>query len=276
MSDTNLILSEIINSKNELISKIEASETKLLLKIKELNRKTHDIETENKILKNKIEALEKKQKSNNIVIFGIKNENNDNIVEQTISSLNKLLQVEINKSDVNNVYQLGKKGPILVEFLSYLKKREILLNTQKLKGTNVYINHDQTLKERSDGKILRENLNVAKANPENECYIKNNKLIINKKSYTADQLIQENIEEIEIPRSKFNSATATPNPGHIEKVLEEENYSEKNPKSPGTSILHTPIINPKEKSVKINIQNINLSSDNNKPKTRSVGKNEKK
>ncbi|KAK9892797.1 hypothetical protein WA026_021989 [Henosepilachna vigintioctopunctata] len=68
---------EIDESRNDLKGAIEASETTLLLKLESLNQKTQKLERENKILKEKIEALEKQNIKNNLVIFGLPNKHDE-------------------------------------------------------------------------------------------------------------------------------------------------------------------------------------------------------
>ncbi|KAK9881889.1 hypothetical protein WA026_018085 [Henosepilachna vigintioctopunctata] len=99
---------EIVESRNDLKGAIEASETTLLLKLESLNQKTQKLERENKILKEKIEALEKQNIKNNLVIFGLPNKHDEVTAQSVVQEINRLLQIELSESDINDVYSLGK------------------------------------------------------------------------------------------------------------------------------------------------------------------------
>lgn len=116
------------------------------------------------------------------------------------------MQIEVKANDINDCYKLGKKeyAPIKVELISYLKKREILSNARKLKGSYLSISHDLTEKQRKEYTILKTNLLKAKANGSQNSFIRGNRLVVGNTSYTAEEL--ENIQ----PENKANSAPPTP------------------------------------------------------------------
>lgn len=202
-----LILEEILRNRTELKNTIEASETRLLKQVEELNNKLNNLEKENADLKNKIKILETKNKKNNIVLFGL--ENSEKISPQFIcQQLKRHLDVDVIEADINNLYLSGnsQNGPVVVEFLSYIKKNSVMKNCYKLKGTTISIAHDLNFEERQKNKILRKHLNLARQNKNNVCYIKKNKLYVNGNIYTSDEL--ENKDNIE------QKLTVTP---HLEK-----------------------------------------------------------
>ncbi|XP_057663191.1 uncharacterized protein LOC130898139 [Diorhabda carinulata] len=205
-----IILEEIISSKEELKSLIEAVEVRLSLKIEDLYRKLNKVEAENRHLSNKIENIERKTKENNIVIFGLDTKPEEITPEYICNELGRLVNVTINESDLNNIYSLGRKerAPIRVEFVSYLKKSEVLKNAKNLKGTNISVANDLTLIQREEHKILRKHLILAKTNNHINCYIRRNKLFVDGKIYSPEEL--EVIETTEINRPKSNSEPATP------------------------------------------------------------------
>ncbi|KAG5876062.1 hypothetical protein JTB14_004421 [Gonioctena quinquepunctata] len=95
---------EIIKNRKEIKSAIEASESKLLLKIAELNHRVNNLEAENTILNNKIEALEITTKKNYIIIFGL--EDSGEVSPSTFcKDIKKLLDVDVHISDLNNLYR---------------------------------------------------------------------------------------------------------------------------------------------------------------------------
>lgn len=196
MSITNEnILEEIIRSKQELKALVEAIEVRLTLKIEDLNRRTNRLEIQNEHIINKIENLERKSKENNIIIFGLNTEPGEITVDYIRKEIKKLVDVNIAESDLNNFYPLGKTNnpPIKIELTSFLKKATILKNARKLRGTRISIASDLTIKQRHENNILRKHLNLAKGNKENNCYIRGNRLHVDGKIYTAEEL--ENQEE---------------------------------------------------------------------------------
>ena len=69
-------------------------------------------------------SLERKKRKNNIIIFGLVTET-EHILNNTIDKVNSLLNVNIKKTDINNIYTIGKnpqKRGILIEFISFLTK----------------------------------------------------------------------------------------------------------------------------------------------------------
>lgn len=189
----------------------------------ELNKKALEWESKYKNLQNKYEKLEKELKKNNIIIFGLDTPA-IHLEKFIIDSLNQLLDISLTLSDLNNVYTIGKqskKKPVIVKFVSYLKKREVLRNIKKLKGSNVSIAEELTLEERKESKILAQHLKKARSKKLN-AFIKNKILFVNGQKYTAEQLAEEeedtdSEEEISnnstenLEKTKPNSAPSTPN-----------------------------------------------------------------
>ncbi|KAG5868238.1 hypothetical protein JTB14_028842 [Gonioctena quinquepunctata] len=104
-----------------------------------------------------------------------------------------------------------EKPPVKIEFISYLKKTEILKQTKKLKGTGIAISHDLTFKQRHEQKILKTFLNRARENPSDHSYIKRNKLYVNSKAYTVEELQEISYSEERSEEHNTYSAPATPN-----------------------------------------------------------------
>ncbi|KAK9871655.1 hypothetical protein WA026_014103 [Henosepilachna vigintioctopunctata] len=194
---------EIVESRNDLKGAIDASETSLLLKLESLNQKTQKLERENKILKEKIEALEKQNIKNNLVIFGLPIKHDEVTAQSSF------------RSDINDVYTLGKgiNEPIKVELLYFIKKRKILHNTKQLKNTKISISNDLTELQREEQKILRQHLKYLLENTEKRCFIQGNKLIIDNKGYKATELekfLSQAIQKEGRSQSPLQVITRTP------------------------------------------------------------------
>lgn len=209
MSVTNeTILEEIKKNRKELKALIEALEVRVSLKFEDLSRRISYIEQENVILKDSIEKLERKTRENNIVIFGLKTKPEEITIDYIKKEIKNLVDVNIGESDINNFYPLAKteNPPIKVEFSTYLKKIAIFKNSKNLRKSNISIVQDQTPKQRHHNRILRKHLNLARGNNEENCFIRKNKLHVNGRTYTPEEL--EETEDLIL--EKPQSAPSTP------------------------------------------------------------------
>lgn len=207
---TKQILEEILKNRKELKNSIDALESRLLLKIEELNHKIINLENENESLRKEVEVINRNLKKNGIVIYGLSS--NDKItVEFICSKLENLLEINLTPEQISDCYLLGQNAnnPIKVELVNFWKKREILKNASKLKGKNIYISPDLTKQQLAEGKILRANLKAAKEENLKDCYIKGNKLYTEGKVYTVDELVKIEIDKRNYKR-RNNSAPHTP------------------------------------------------------------------
>lgn len=206
-----LIYDEIIKIKGELKSIIEETEVRLVSKLDQFSNRLDKLEKENHEIKSRIEFLERNQKRNNVVIFGLKKEINQISPENICSKLNQVLDTNLAASDINNAYALGNhdNSPIKVELLSYWRKNSVIKNCFKLKGTRISIAHDLTIQQRQENQTLRRQLNIAKRDKNIKCYIKQNKLHLNEQVYTPEDL--KDIEDITqyIRRTKPTSTLRT-------------------------------------------------------------------
>lgn len=202
-TDFDILLAEIKTLRTELKHFIEASETRVLLKLESVNEKVKLLERENEQLKHKLELLERNVKKNSLLIYGLKLEEY-NSPDKICETLSHLLQININPSDINEYYMLNiPYNPLKVNLISNLKKKEILDNCRKLKGSDIFIRHDLTYIQRQEQKILRDHLKIARENNEIKSYIRGNKLYIGEKEYSF-----ENLKNISNKRP--NSEPSTP------------------------------------------------------------------
>ena len=200
-----------------------------------------DLQNNYNKLESKIITLERKIRKNNIVIFGLGLESNESLVVNTINKLNSLLETAFTEADINNIYKIGNKDTTIVEFLSFLKKKQVFKNIRKLKNTNIYVADGLCKEDQIERKTLNQNLREAKSKQLN-AYINKNTLYVNNERYTAKQLastltetnnlaeennnsLEEEIDEILI-EPKSNSAPSTPARNTFE--LEETSYIQKN------------------------------------------------
>lgn len=215
--------------------------------IGEETRKRTDLEEKYKQLQGKYTILEKAIRKNNIIIFGLENKTEKKLIEFTIDTLNEQLKLNLSKKDVNNIFTIGQQNqnkPIIVKFVSFLTKVEVLRACHNLKNTSIRIAEELSFEERQKNKILHQHLKEAKSRNLN-AYIKKNKLYVNGESYTPEQLVdreddtdeetdeveEEIIEESNNKSSGLihpNSLTTGPSKKRTNGSQEEEEIGDKN------------------------------------------------
>lgn len=211
------------NELYELLVKANEEQTK---DIKEQIQRSTEIQNETiRTLSGKLEKLsnrclylERKSRKNNIIIFGLKINDDKLLANETIAMLNNLLGLNYYAGDINNIYKIGKDSnpPIVVEFISFLRKIEIFKDAEKLKKLkekNIAISNDLCEEDRQDQKLLRRHLKDAREKKLN-ANIKGNKLEINKVLYTISQLkngdidLENNISDSEVDTSQEEEENA--------------------------------------------------------------------
>nr|CAI5850422.1 unnamed protein product [Callosobruchus analis] len=137
-------------------------------------------------LETSVKLLERKLRRNNIVIFGLQIKNKDNLLLETLDELKNLLSI----GDINNIFQVDKntdKSPIILEFISLLKKQLVFKQVQKLKGTGVAIANDQSHEDRQLQKKLVHHVKQAKQQ-NLHARIRGTRLEVANRLYTIDEL----------------------------------------------------------------------------------------
>ncbi|CAG9760058.1 unnamed protein product [Ceutorhynchus assimilis] len=187
---------ELLSQQNKkqtasLTDQIKGSEQNLRNQIRKSSQQLANVQERNIILERKI-------RRNNILLFGLKVENNNSLITDTLTKINELFSLNIQTNDINNIYKVGRResAPILIEFLSYLKKSELFKNPEKLrnlKDTDYAIANDLCEEDRRDLKILKKHQREAREEGK-EARIKGFKLEINNTLYTAKEL--ETLSEI--------------------------------------------------------------------------------
>lgn len=209
-------ITEIKSDVKQIKEDLKAQVTQINL----INEKITSVEKVNLNLQLQITNIERYIRQNNIIFFGVKENNKD--LEFIIDFTTQKLDVSISINDINNYYRIGNKGdkprPLVVKLISLLKKRELMNNARKLKGSGIYISEDLTPQDREDHKILREHWKQAKAK-HLSAQIKNHKLIINGEVYTAQILRNKEVDYLSSPpRIQLKGSSA---PSSISKSKED-------------------------------------------------------
>lgn len=199
------IMDEIIKSRTEMKDTVSASEKRILKELGVTRERVEELERENTELKNKIENLERVTRKKNIVIFGMERKDPIPSVDVFAEELSSLLKITIDSTDIIDLHSLGNEttSPLKVELLSYSKKQRILSQGYQLKGTEIKIAHDLTQAQREDFTVLKKYL-VQARNNNKKAAIKGQRLIIEGKSYTANQLRTEKFDKTPEGESQGN------------------------------------------------------------------------
>lgn len=183
--------------KNEMQKQTTELQTSITNKIMErLDEKLQPIIAENKILKTKLENLEKEveglkraKKQNNLIIFGIKEDEKSNL--ELLKKVKKIIKTDLGinfeEYEINNIYRIGKgkpsdkPRPTLVSFVNEWKKNEVMKLKKNFK--DVHISEDYTKDVLEKRKMLQPQL-IEERKKGNIAYLKFDKIIIKGKSNT--------------------------------------------------------------------------------------------
>lgn len=189
MEDQFLLLFE--KMKNEIQNQtIELKDSITNNIMERLDEKLQPIITENKNLKIKVENLEKEiealkrgKKQNNLIMFGVNEDERSTkeLIQKIINILKIDLDIQFQEHEINKIYRLGrekssgKPRPILLSFVSEWKKNEVMKKKKNLK--NVYITEDYTKEVLEKRKMLQAQLKEEREKG-NVAYIKFDKLVV--------------------------------------------------------------------------------------------------
>lgn len=194
-------------TKNEIKDEIKEIHVQLVERIRNQDQQIEQLRKDYSDLEQKYTALERHCRKNNLVFHGLEvDETESDFLEHVTAKLRALLQIEIVPTDVNNIYVIGGKqgNPIKLEFVSYLKKAQILAHAKNLRNTGVFVSHDLNTQERKTRQILIHHLKVAR-NENHFAKIVGNRLKIDGKYFSVDQLPTAGIASA----AKFESASVS-------------------------------------------------------------------
>lgn len=149
---------------------------------------------ENIALNRRVRILEGNNRANNLVLFNIEYDDNEQLHHIVKNILSSKLNVDLELYEIAAVHRLGKRiqgqhgtRPILLSLNSNLKKKEILANVGKLKGTGIGVSEDLSEEERLRKKVFYDHYKAAKVN---NCPAKlyKNSVLINGVSYKFEDL----------------------------------------------------------------------------------------
>ncbi|KAG5888154.1 hypothetical protein JTB14_035136 [Gonioctena quinquepunctata] len=204
IKDVYLLLKVVNENLSKRIEVLEVTTRSLTTVLQEevetMRNKVEILEKKNISLKNQLSKFEKQLKLNNLVIYGIEenqNENQEILINKFSELATTKLELKITRTEINNIFRLGKKAghnrPILISLSSQIRRQEIVRNARKLKGTKIVITEDLTNGELEERKILLGALKEAKSNNKT-AFLKRNKLIVEGESYTVADIENKKLD----------------------------------------------------------------------------------
>ena len=128
----------------ELRTALRESE-KRITELENMNEKLYKALKEQE---DKLDDQEARSRRNNIVIHGIQRKNPKETWDECEELVRDLLEEKLNITNpkIERAHRLGHstKAPIILRFLSFKEKEEVLRKRASLKGTNIFINEDFT------------------------------------------------------------------------------------------------------------------------------------
>ncbi|KAJ4426405.1 hypothetical protein ANN_27219 [Periplaneta americana] len=158
--------------------------------IVKINKKIVELQEENMMLKRKVKDLEEKKRKNNLVFFGIEEQER----EQSWETYEVILTVcwegmglDISNGQVKEIYRVGHGAnwPILVKLANCMVKDMIMSKKSELKDSNIRIDSDFDYEVRCRRKVLVPFLKVARSNSHYTRLVKD-KLKINGETFDVE------------------------------------------------------------------------------------------
>ncbi|KAG5888376.1 hypothetical protein JTB14_031330 [Gonioctena quinquepunctata] len=204
--------------------------TVIFAEVENIKAKVQNLEKENEQLKKRLSTIERKAIITNLVFYGKHEATNDrpeNLAEKIRELVLEKLKFPLDKTDINNIFRLGKRSNytrlILLSLTTYLKKQKILRNSHKLKGTKISVSGKLLEKELKERQISLEGLKEEKNNSQ-KATIRGNKLIVEENIYSAakiQSILSNRDEEFPVISTRqISSEPPTPFPKEFE--IEEE------------------------------------------------------
>lgn len=161
LSDLQTIIQETISKlmRDDTFFKVLVTNIEEKLQIKQMQQKIDDLtkkveklkeekEEEIKIMAEKIEKMEQHRKRKSIRIYGVIENNRENVIEKALEVLNGKLKLNLRDHDLENCFRIGKtrngKRPIMIGFTKENVKKAAVQNRGKLKGTGISVTEDVT------------------------------------------------------------------------------------------------------------------------------------
>lgn len=173
-------------------------------KMEKLEKRIKNLERENRELKVEWQRREREEKRLNLILKGLREEENENTFDQ----INKILEdklgdkmIQVGKAERIGRRKDGYKRPIVINLKNFEDKILLLKDRKKIfRGTGIYIDEDLTYQERRIKHFLIEK--GKEAMKENKKYrIMKNSILINSVLYVAKEDASSNFILEQVPKN---------------------------------------------------------------------------
>lgn len=134
-------MDEKFNIIHETLNKLEA-------KIESINKKVDENSRKINLIEKRIDTNEQFSRLNNLRIYGVKEETEEDVESLVLSLFKNKLDIELSTGDIDKCYRIGESKnnsrPILVRFVTFKIRSEVYINKKKLKKTGFVIREDLT------------------------------------------------------------------------------------------------------------------------------------
>lgn len=187
------------------ITRLDTKTDKTNTNLENLTKQIENLKQENSSLKQtvtkletKLDYLENQSRRNNIILFGLKESDNEDwneTEEKVIEVAQQYFQLNLNTNDIERAHRIGynkRNRPIVVKFLNYKTKNFLIRNGVKLKGSNISISEDFSEKIKQERNELKPYLKAARELGA-RAHLNYNKLLIDGKSYQYGDLCKHQV-----------------------------------------------------------------------------------
>lgn len=122
---------------------------KLDTRISALEKHMNNIQGDNEELRMKVDTLEQQSKCNQLRVFGVPEDGNENVKEKLLDIFEN--KINVNDCQLENCYRLGPFNrtakyprPILATFINEQHRNKIFQNKKNLKGSRIAITEELT------------------------------------------------------------------------------------------------------------------------------------
>lgn len=157
--------------------------------IDEVKRENERLRNDMAVLKRKVEIMDKESRRSNIVVSGIKANSHGEAKEKFVGLCTNTIKTKVG---IVRMIPMKNTSEYVVELESSIQATNILVSSNKLRGTGVFIQRDYTPEERTHRYHFRQLKKVVQQHDKNiTCAIKGTTLWINNKFYTwkADSVV---------------------------------------------------------------------------------------
>lgn len=172
------------NEVMEMLRGIQNQLTELRVELAEYKKENNDLRQRNEEQERRIDVLERELRRKNIIIKGIADSDREDTDgrENAILALFKKMGIDRGAEVIELAVRLGryeetKCRPVLIKLLSEKTKKEIMMNTGKLKGSEIWIEEDYSRKIREIRRKLVQEMKDRRNNGE-EVYLRYDRLIV--------------------------------------------------------------------------------------------------